>query len=150
PLGDAPQHPLIPGEKADDEVGFFQRISTQNESFADTRWHTWKFQSNTDEKSVVAMAVEPGGNSGDRVCQGGGAPARVTHLVRVCGIYIRGLLSSSFSMGWGVGVRFCDASEGLFLQDASRGGAAWDWAVKGMPRWAMAMRGAKGLCNGSS
>ena len=25
-------------------------------------------------------------------------------------------------MGWGVGVRFCDASGGLFLQDASRGG----------------------------
>ena len=65
PLRHAPQLTLIPGEKADNEVGLLQRISTQDENFADTCWHTWNFQSITVQKkgrpSEMGARLESGG-----------------------------------------------------------------------------------------
>src|ERR1035441_4662630 len=45
---------------------------------------------------------------------------RVTHLFRACGVVNHEVLSSSFSTGCVGGSRFCDASGGTFLQDASQ------------------------------
>jgi len=90
---------------------------------------------------------------------------RVTHLFRACGVVNHEVLSSSFSMGCVDGSRFCDASGGTFLQDASQDGGqgagdensisvgwrpAANTAAKAAPNGeALAVRGAKGLCIGS-
>ena len=34
------------------QVRLLKRVGTQNKSFADARWHTWKFQSNTVDLPV--------------------------------------------------------------------------------------------------
>src|SRR5262249_13077853 len=58
PLGYAPQLPLVPGEKADDEVRFFHRVGTQDESFTDTRRHTLRnFRVSQMKRSLAARTV---------------------------------------------------------------------------------------------